>query len=692
MYKVHVRRTVIFAVIGVLAGLAVFLFSPRIYEARLEMLLGSNYEGRTPTVVFDAEVQKILDRNAPQGVQTERQLLNSESVYQQALASAAPDLMEHFEELYLMYDVITPRTPNQNEVGAGIAMVRVRTHDREEAINIANAIEDAYNSTRQKAAKESNAAAVEYLQAQITSTDKELADAEAEYQKYKEDTKIAALDRRMIEDTTQEAALRNAIEANKADLDRLDKTIEQSLALIATVPKTVPDSNSEVRHPLVDRLETEVQNLISQRAALLAQYTESNPKVKVVDEALRSAQAELAEAKKDPTAMGYSNVRKNPVLTQLESLVAGSKTERAGVIGRLDGLQRSLDEHDLRLAETPAMEVRLSELQRDRMIFDEKYRRLKSQLEELLNRGQTETPFAVVLGEQGAIASQRPVAPDAVKLTFIGFIAGACIGLVFSFALEALRPRVYTSGQLADLTGLPVVASVPTLPGLTRTRAVENLAKPGGRVMESFRNMAYTYLAAGAAQGQTVLFTGIGTSGSSSIGAAQFAVALARAGTKVVLVDAERTRQVITNGFGATDKKGASNALRDGSDPTTMLIDTVYENLRVLPLGTVPEAMVAEAGPDRVDAMIARLRQGAQVVVVAVAPTDVLADAAAFASRVDEVCLSVSARSNEYGSVPTAYDILDKAGARSIKLILTDTGKDSEPFSTSVSTSIQRTV
>ena len=208
--------------------------------------------------------------------------------------------------------------------------------------------------------------------------------------------------------------------------------------------------------------------------------------------------------------------------------------------------------------------------------------------------------------------------------------------------------------------------------------------------MESFRNMAYTYFAAGAQSGQTVLFTGIGSAGSSSFGAAQFSVALAQAGANVILVDADRTRRVITNGFKASDKRGVSNAFQDGSDPISMLVDTKHANLRLLPVGTVPEALMTSVSPDSIESVIGRLRQESQIVVIAIAPTDLVADAAAFASKVDEVCLCVSARSNEYGTVPMAYDILDKAGAKSIKLILSDTSRDSEPFS--AAKSIQRAV
>lgn len=690
MYKVHVRRTLLFAALGLLVGLSIFVFSRRIYEARLEMLLGSNLETRTPNVVFDDEVKKIIDRNSPQGVQTERQLLNSETVFVRALQQSAPELLEDWEKFYLMYDVVTARTPNQNEQGAGVALVRVRTHDREQAVDVANAVAEAYNATRQQAAKDSIAAAINYLNAQIGSTDRELKAAEAAYQAYKEENGLAMLERRLIGDEDQKTTLLSDMSKVETDLVGIEESITQIRSLIASTPPTVPDASSTVRHPAIDAIERQIIDLEAQKAALLATYTEINPKVRVINDALANARASLARAKADPTTMGYNSTRKNPVLTDLEGQLANSLSARANLEGRLVSLQASLDEQDVRLAATPEMEVKLTQLQRDRIIFDEKYRRLKSQLEELNNRSETGTLYGVVLGEQGAAASKDPVAPDAAKLTFIGFIAGACIGLVFSFAMEALRPRVYTSAQLADLTGLPVVASIPALPGLSRSKAVESIARPGGRVMESFRNMAYTYLATGSGQRQSVLFTGIGSSGSSAIGAAQFAVALAQAGTSVVLVDAERTRQVITNGFDATDKPGISNAFQSGSDPASMLVQTVHENLRLLPIGTVPEAMMSESGFERVDSIIESLSKSAQFVVISVAPADIVADSAAFASRVDEICLCVSARTNEYGSVPTAYDILDKAGAKSIKLILADTGKEGEPFTTA--TAIRRAV
>ncbi|MCH8977628.1 MAG: hypothetical protein IH945_00080 [Armatimonadetes bacterium] len=687
MYKVHIKRTAIIALLGLAAGLAIVFFSPKIYEGRLEMLLGTNTQlARQVNVVWSDEIRDIVARMNPQGLQTERQLLNSEAVFFGAIVAAAPDLREDWEEYYLMYDVVTARTANQNEDGPGVAQIQVRAHDPDVAREITDAIPESYNRVRQAASAEAIDEAVRFLTSRIATASDDLLAAENLYAGYKSEIKVAAMDQSMVVDTNFRATLISSLETSKARLDGTLARMDSLELQIEELPGTVLDSESDVRSPMMQMAEADIASIESELGIQSAKYTGVNPKIKTLNAALADARARLAITQQDPMAANVQTTRRSPRRSQLELELSLARAQRADLIGSISGFELALADQETVLAETPAKEVKLNQLKRDLQVFDNKYRNLKIQLEELQNRSETGPKQAVVLAP--AFASEDPVAPEPVKFAFIGFMAGAAIGLVMSFALESLRPRVYTSVQLAELTGLQVVASIPVLPGFSRSRAVESLSGSGAIAMESFRNMAYSYLATRTEASRTIMFTGIGTAGSSSLGAAQFAVALAQAGTKVVLVDAERTRQVITNGFAAHDRKGVSDAFQSGAGAVEMLVATQHENLRLLPIGTVPEAMMSEGGLGRVDETIAALRSDAEVVVIAVAPTDVVADAAAFASRVDEVFLSVSARTNEYGAVPTAFDILEKAGARSIKLILTDTGGDGEPFA--ASTAIQR--
>ena len=222
--------------------------------------------------------------------------------------------------------------------------------------------------------------------------------------------------------------------------------------------------------------------------------------------------------------------------------------------------------------------------------------------------------------------------------------------------------------------------------GTSRSSFVKALDDGSANPAESFRNMAFGYLAKSTGECRTIMFTGIGTSGSSAVGAVQFAISLAHSGKRVLLVDAERTRQVLTIGFGAVDSNGISDAL-GGGDPSGMITATRIENLQLLPIGASTDRFV-DAGMSSLERVLEAIKGDVDYVIISVAPADTLADASAFASLVDEVCLSVSARTNEFNSVPIAYDILEQAGAKSVKLILSDAGKDSEPFTRS--TAIRR--
>ncbi|MCH7945107.1 MAG: hypothetical protein IIC73_03715, partial [Armatimonadetes bacterium] len=473
MYKVHVRRTIVMAVLGLVAGVAVFVLTPKVYEARLEMLLGTNTNpSRSQINVISPDVQEIIERNSPQGLLTERQLLSSETVFYQALASAAPDLLDDWEDYYLMFDVVTARTPNQAEQGAGVAQIRVRTHDPRVSERVADAIAASYNTERRNAAVAANNDAVSYLDAQIEASRQAVADAEQAYEDYKREISIAMIEKTMMVETDFRATLISSMESARAQLEGVEARIDSLDGQVAELPDTILDSESDVRSPEIRMVEAEIVGLEGALAIESAKYTGVNPKIKVLNASIADARGRLAIAEQDPMAPNVNTTRKSPRRSALELELSLARAKRADLIGTLDSYQRSLVEQDKVLAGTPAKEVMIAKLDRDRQVFVGKYRRLKTQLEELQNRSETGLKAAVVLGDSGARAGISPVAPDFVKLAFIGLIAGAAVGLVMSFSLESMRPRVYTSAQLADLTGLQVVASIPVLPGLSRSRAV----------------------------------------------------------------------------------------------------------------------------------------------------------------------------------------------------------------------------
>jgi capsular exopolysaccharide synthesis family protein len=85
--------------------------------------------------------------------------------------------------------------------------------------------------------------------------------------------------------------------------------------------------------------------------------------------------------------------------------------------------------------------------------------------------------------------------------------------------------------------------------------------------------------------------------------AVNLAVAAARAGQRVVLVDADLRRTSVAGFFGLGRLKGLSDAIVDRTEASSALIAVGVDNLRVLPAGTVPPNptdLLAGRGMDRI--------------------------------------------------------------------------------------------
>src|SRR5688572_22641932 len=90
MVKQHVTRTVIFAILGLAIGLGVAFFSPPIYEARTQLLIGVNSQSQNQGTEYGKEVDKILATGTASNTATETQIIADMSVLAKAIANVDP--------------------------------------------------------------------------------------------------------------------------------------------------------------------------------------------------------------------------------------------------------------------------------------------------------------------------------------------------------------------------------------------------------------------------------------------------------------------------------------------------------------------------------------------------------------------------------------------------------------------------
>jgi polysaccharide biosynthesis transport protein len=266
--------------------------------------------------------------------------------------------------------------------------------------------------------------------------------------------------------------------------------------------------------------------------------------------------------------------------------------------------------------------------------------------------------------------------PRPVRDGLVGFALGLMLALVLAFLREALDTRVRSAEEIGERLGrVPLLARLPT--PSRRLRAEQRLAMlvdPHGVQAESFR-MLRTNLefAALGRDVRAVLVTSAVEQEGKSTTSGNLAIAIARAGKRVVLVDLDLRRPTIAGFFdlkgpGLTEVVLGHAALDDAlvSVALTDLVPSghlasgnggsgrngngtngksggnghngfVTGRLKVLPAGPIPPDPGEFVGTPAVSEILRRLREQADVVVIDTPPVLRVGDAMALSPSVDGV-------------------------------------------------------
>ena len=679
MIRLHIIRTVIFALIGLAIGFFILSQSPKIYEGRTQLVLGSQTpNGRFYSTVLNQDVMDILQTGLASNPQTEAQILRGEGVFRNSLAKVAaakgqPAMSSQFEDYYRMYDV-------QSSTDSSAALIKARAYSAQDAADLANTIAETYNELRQNNQRAAVARALEYLQDQIVKAKQDLEASEKKFKDAKVKVGAPDITAKVVRDVEYESQLRASLDSAKAELSGIDEQIRQTQAQMEERPKTEAGDMSEQKSQTLQQLENQLAELERNRTTLLVQYYPDAIPVKNIDGSIESVKKQIKTIKE--SAKFENTVRNNrpdTIRKSLEANLANLKIQKDGMLQRVSSLEATQRQHEQVINSLPQTNMELVDLARDVDISDANYKRLKVQSEDLKNR--TESIAAAAQIVDTAVPDENPVLPRPPVIYVVSILCGAIFGILVSFAIEALRLRIYSSPPLQEITGLPVVGVVHDLPGPTARRLLTSLREPTPLVAESYRFLAFAGTSKKAEGPRTILLTGADGKAGCSTTAAQFATALAQSGSRVALVDCALDDPTITRVFGLEQKSGVSDILSQTQLPSsesTVGTETSTPNLRVIGAGTEGKNAIKVAPTQNINGMIGALASSCDFVVIDTMPCLSSSDAARLVPYVDEVYLVVSAKSANMRNVAAAIDVLTLASAASIKFVMTKGSRGEE--------------
>jgi capsular exopolysaccharide synthesis family protein len=289
---------------------------------------------------------------------------------------------------------------------------------------------------------------------------------------------------------------------------------------------------------------------------------------------------------------------------------------------------------------------------------------LSEQLQSLrtLRAAQSENTQVV----QPAAAPATPVSPNPKRNTILAFVAALLIAAGAATLAERLDRRLHDSRDLERLTGTPLLAQVPAsaFPG----------AAPDPQLPIVFQTLrdSLTYFNVDQRLSSLLVISPLQADGKTSV-ATNLAVAFARAGKQVILVDADlRSPQVATR-MGTPPIPGLSEVISGSSEieDTLTEIEPFGSYLRVLPGGSVPPNPSEMLGSARMSTILAELCEMSDLVLIDTAPVLVVSDVFPLFEQVAGIVGVSRLEQTPREAITRAIDVAVTAGGRVLGMVAT---------------------
>ncbi len=357
-----------------------------------------------------------------------------------------------------------------------------------------------------------------------------------------------------------------------------------------------------------------------------------------------------------------------------------------------------LDTAAIRLARADFAE-RLRQLEIEGRRSSRLYDSLAEKEQELATAEALQTTNAFLVREaDGAVKVQ----PDPMRNGVLGLALGLVLGIGLAFLWEALDTRVRTAEDIAHRLGLPFLGRLPApSKKLQKENRLVMLAEPWGPHAEPFR-MLRTNLDFARLDGdtRTIMVTSAVELEGKSMTVSNLAIALARSGQKVILVDLDLRRPFLDRFFdlggvpGLTEVALGRASLDDALAP--IIVDgaegrggAVYAasdrlqvqgdgrgsaergSLHVLASGPIPPDPGEFVGTQRLAKILAELRERADVVLIDAPPLLRVGDTMTLSSHVDALVVITRMNVVRRHMLAELRRLLEAAPATKLGFVLT---------------------
>jgi len=300
----------------------------------------------------------------------------------------------------------------------------------------------------------------------------------------------------------------------------------------------------------------------------------------------------------------------------------------------------------------------------------------------------------------------RPSKPNVPLNLTLGVLAGLMLGVGAAFSCEYFDQSVKSTQDVEDLLLLPTLATIPNFEQARRatvrgahvrrlptssdgngaaarngngtTDALDGqsdlvLLRPWSQVAEAFRSLrtAVLFTARGAPPKVVVVTSAVAAEGK-TVGSLNLATALAEAGSRVLLLEADLRHPRCHRTLGIDAARGLASVLAGQEELESVIHSLEAPRLSFIPAGAVPPNPAELMSSARMREIVASLRSRYDFVIIDTPPVLPVTDAVVLAREADAVVLVVRGHGTPSGLVREARDRLLMTGAPLLGVVVND--------------------
>lgn len=538
---------------------------------------------------------------------------------------------------------------------ASVATILVRDVVPMNGVDFINSLIVSYNRQKNDDKQLVARKTKEFIDGRIDEISSDLAKREKTLADYKRDQQL-------INPTIDAPRVLESKSAYTKQLEAVNLSIEQVQFLLDYVKdgknalQAVPVAGMESNSALLSVI-SKYNTAVSKRNDLQRTATDENPMMIAITEEVRSLHGEIRES--------------------LESM-------KKSLLIQKESLSKLAERYSSRIAQTPAIESKLSDLSRERDI--------KSQLYVMLLQKYEENALAMAVTSDNlkcidpASASFAPVSPRRSLVFLIALVVGLAIPSLFLYLKELLRTKIESLSDLERLTDIPIVGSVP-LNNKNGVKKSSIVVKENNNdvMMEAFRsirtNMQFLIK---KNEGKVIMFTSTTSGEGKTFVSSNLAVSQALLGKKVLLIGLDVRCPRLSEVFDIHNRKEGITSFLISNPDNTALLDKlvvpsgVSSNLDILPSGIIPPNPAELLASDNLDIAIEYFKKKYDYIIIDTAPVGLVTDSIIMSRVANAVVYVVRAKYTEKGSLDFISSLISDNKLKNVSIVFNAEDLDSK--------------